>query len=149
MKTKCVVPAEYERKHVYFGVDRRAKRSMLLAGIFRDATTLKPLIIIDKVKIILQEKNHITMKSFTIWVDEVLFPAIQRRREVYGYNGSCILTMDGCTAHECTYFFEQCKIHNIVLIFLAPHSSDQCQMLDLVIFSAQKRFMKRVHGSDI
>lgn len=164
MKTKCVVPVEYEGKHVYFGVDRGAKRSTMLAGIFGDATTLKPFIIIeratieqelllegftlDKVRIIHQEKSYITMKSFAIWADEVLFPEIQRRREVYDYNGPCILIMDGCTAHECSYFVEQCKIHNIVLIFLAPHSSDQCQMLDLVIFSAQKRFMKRVHGSD-
>lgn len=164
IKHKCIVPDTCEDDKVYFGVDRGAKKCTMLAGIFGDGTTLKPFIIIERKTIemelllegysprkyhfVYQEKAYITMQSFHLWAKDILFPEIQRRRRKYNYQGPCLLIMDGCTSHESPSFRDDCLLQNIIIIFIAPHSSDQCQMLDLVIFGLQKRFMKKIFGDN-
>lgn len=51
------------------------------------------------------------------------------------------------SAHYSDAFLDDCTYYGIMLydvIFLAAHSSNQCQPLDLGIFGAQKSAIRRV-----
>ena len=52
--------------------------------------------------------------------------------------------MNGFSAHQHEKFIDECEERNIKVIFLAPHSSDQTQMLDLGIFGVQKQLMLNI-----
>jgi hypothetical protein len=52
-----------------------------------------------------------------------------------------VLILDDLTAHHTKAFFSEARDRNIYPIFLVPHSSDQCQPLDWVIFGIMKRLM--------
>jgi hypothetical protein len=155
-----IVPIEFPKNSIFISKSRAQRRITLLGGIFGDGTTLKPLLIIpratcdadllkhgydgSKVSIYCQENGFISSDIFDEWTESILIPEIRRRRDETGYIGVVILILDGCSCHTTDYFEDECLNENIVPIFLAPHSSDQCQPLDLLIFSLQKLFIQRI-----
>jgi hypothetical protein len=53
------------------------------------------------------------------------------------------MIMDGLGCHHDDMLLTECDARNIYVIFLAPHSSDQCQPLDLVTFALLKRYFSQ------
>jgi hypothetical protein len=75
-----------------------------------------------------------------MWVNEVFFLTIERRRQEEGYQGPALLILDGLGSHHSPEFLQECEQRNIYTLFLVPHSSDQMQPLDLVTFLLLKRY---------
>jgi hypothetical protein len=84
-----------------------------------------------------------TCALFDLWGDDVFFPAIEERRRKFGYTGKIVLLMDGLGAHHTGRFAGKCAREGIEPVFLVPHSSDQCQPLDLVTFGLLKQAFSR------
>jgi hypothetical protein len=102
-----IVPACYERDEIPISVDRAAQRKSLLVCITVYDTYLRPLLILTRETIerVLieqginselavmdrQEHGFISMVLFKDWCHEVLFPALEERRQPLGYRGVAIL----------------------------------------------------------
>ena len=141
-------------------VNRSSKRSTMIGAISLDGTRLKPCIILtgkryDKklivdgygkqnVDVIHQENGFVNSSSFAYWADNILFPLIQERRKLTGYQGEVVLLLDGCTSHCSDYFLDQCTFYNVIPFFEPPGSSDQVQALDLGILRIQKCLKCRI-----
>jgi hypothetical protein len=69
------------------------------------------------------------------------FHVEQARRALEDYQGLAILILDGFNAYHTDAFISGALDRNIFPIFLAPHSSDRCQSLGLVIHGNMKKFM--------
>jgi DDE superfamily endonuclease len=54
-----------------------------------------------------------------------------------------MLILDGHKSHESAEFQEYCKAHNIITLYLPPHSSHLTQPLDVRCFSVLKRVYSR------
>ena len=164
-KAECcaVVPATFPDAEILVPVSRQTKRATLLGCIAADGSSLKPFVIVprrtmereiilngytsEKVTIVHQPNGFIDSKLFEDWADSIFFPEVQRRREVSGYYGMACLILDGCTCHATDWFLEECLFRNISVTFLAAHSSDQTQPLDLGIFSVAKAAQQRCRPS--
>ena len=57
-----------------------------------------------------------------------------------GFPSDAILILDGFSAHAKTLSQIDLNNYHLKLIYLVPHSSHLCQLLDLVIFCIQKLF---------
>lgn len=157
---RVVVPSSYAEDKIDIPVDRNSKRSTLLAVVSASGDTLKPMVILprktieaelyevgytpDKVLAVYQENRLITTPLFELWAEEIFFPNVQKMRELLEYTGDAVLLMDGMSAHYSDHFLDECTYYGIDVIFIAPHSSDQCQPLDLGVFAIQKSFIRRV-----
>ena len=158
--TKVLVPCEYEDNQIPIPEDRNSKRSSLVGCIAADGMSMKPMIIVhrktidndiklagydeDSVLFACQDCGFMTTKLFLKWSEEIFFPELAQRREIEDYQGPAFLLLDGLSSHHCDRFFELCDENNVIVKFLVPHSSDQCQPLDLVTFaSVKKEFTKK------
>jgi hypothetical protein len=160
----CVVPSQHEGDHVNFPVQRTGKRITLIACIALDGSFLKPTIIIprktvdtdllltgltsEKVTIKSQPNGFINTPIFDSWVQETFLPELRRRREVFDYEGPALLLMDNCTAHQSPEFREICAAERMIPFYFPPHSSNQLQPLDLLIFGVTKRLLTRFNRLD-
>jgi hypothetical protein len=151
-----LVPTDFEKDRIPVPVDRHRKRSTSVGCIAGDGSTMKVGIIVDpvmmednlqlygydaeKVRMVSQSKPFMTVSLFMIWADQVFFPTIEDSRVRTGYQGPALLILDGCSSHHQVEFLDECEHHNIYVLFLIPHSSDQCQPLDLVTFGLLKRY---------
>ncbi len=86
------------------------------------------------------EKGYQTSVSMLYWVKNVLAPYIHLMRAIKEENCTCILIIDGCSAH----FSEDVKneidkIGDVILLPIPPHSSHLTQMLDATVFGSLKR----------
>lgn len=154
-----LVPNQYEKSTIEIPVDRNSKRATIVACIAADGSFLKPMIILprktmeldllmwgytnEKALFAYQKNAFMTTVLFEEWAKNVFFEELKKRRQLYDYNGQAVIIMDGLSAHYSHAFLEECKNQNVKVMFLVPHSSDQCQPLDLVIFSLLKRFYSR------
>jgi hypothetical protein len=50
-----------------------------------------------------------------------------------------------CWAYSGEQFAEMCQTHDIIPVFLPPHSSHLLQMLDLSLFGITKRMISRLN----
>jgi hypothetical protein len=73
-------------------------------------------------------------------MDQVFVPTIEDRRVRTGYQGPALLISDGYSSHHPVEFLDECEHRNTYILFLIPHSTDQCQPLDLVTVSLLKRY---------
>ena len=136
------------------------QKSYLLGCIAADGSTFKPFVIVsrktieielklngytsEKVEIVHQENGFIDTFLFEKWADEIFFPEVLRRRAATGYNGRAIAILDGCSCYQSDWFLDECTFQNICVIFIASHSSDQTQPLDLGIFAICKGAQQRI-----
>ena len=155
----AIVPAEYASDSILVPVTRQSRRSTLLGCIAADGSSLQPFVVVtrktishelrlngytaEKVEIVHQENGFIDTLLFEQWAEEIFFREVERRREVLHYEGLAILIIDGCSAHVSDWFLEECLFRRISVIFLAPHSSDQTQPLDLGVFGIAKANQSR------
>jgi hypothetical protein len=98
----------------------------------------------QKILIVLQSNTFMTTKLFRKWAEEVFFPSIEEKRSRRNCQGPCIVIMGSLGCHYDT-FLTECDARSIYVIFLAPHSRDQCQSLDLVTFALLKRYFSQIH----
>jgi hypothetical protein len=160
-ETVCYGPATSLEDKVYYPVPRTGKRITLVACIAADGSYLKPCLVIhrktfdnelalhgytrEKVTIYSQSKSFIDADIFCDWMEETFVPEVIRRRAEHDYHGPAFLVLDNCTAHSGELFHGLCNEHNIVPVFLPPHSSNQLQPLDLCIFGLAKAYIGRVN----
>jgi hypothetical protein len=143
---------------VEVAVSRQTKRATLLGAITLGGSYLKPLVILPretceaelfqigyKRRAIFahQECGFVTRDLFNVWAEQVLFPYIIQTREELQYDGPGVLLLDGCSCHDSDYFLDSCLEIGLIPIFLPPHTSDQTQPMDLLIFALQKIEAKR------
>lgn len=154
-RVKVLVPECYESDRISIPEDRNSKRSTLVGCISADGNSFKPMIIVhrktidsdiklagyteDRVLFACQEHGFMTTKLFNQWAKQIFIPSVEELRQKENYDGPAILILDGLSAHHSDDFLELCKDNNIIVKFLVPHSSDQCQPLDLVTFALVKR----------
>lgn len=152
---KVVVPFEVNDTSTNIGFDRSTRRATLIGCVAADGTKWKPIIIIsrktieytlkeagyyeDNAIIVHQENGFNTAIIFDYWAERVLFPEIERRRILYGYQGQCLLLFDGCTCHNSNLFLDDCSYFDVIPVQEPANSSDQVQVLDLGIFGIQKK----------
>jgi hypothetical protein len=159
----CIVyvPAEEERKVIPLPVLRGGKRLTLVGAIAADGSSLTPMIIITRhtidqdlqlfgirdstCMIAYQENGFITQELFADWFSVLFLPEIQQRRECTGYEGPCILIMDGCSCHDGDIFLDLAMEENIIPLYIPPHSSNQLQPCDLCLFGLTKRQIIRIN----
>lgn len=155
-----IVPSCVNEDEVKLPVNRQGKRASLLAGICADGSTVIPAIVVprktvetelyesgytrDKVCILYSESGFFSTELFDKWAFNYFFPEMLRKRETYDYQGEILLILDGFGAHDSDDFLTACTENGIIPLFLAPHSSDQTQPLDIGIFGVQKSKMGRM-----
>jgi hypothetical protein len=81
-----------------------------------------------------QSKTFMTTGLIAKWADDIFFPRIEGSRARSVYQGPALLILDGCRSHHPVEFLTECERRNISVLFLVPHSSYQCQPLDLIPF---------------
>lgn len=139
------------------GVNRTTRRATLIGCVAADDTSLKPMIIISRktlenalkeagyneenVTIVHQENGFNTALIFDYWSEHILFPEIKRRRQLYEYQGPCLLLFDGCTCHNSDFFLDECTFNDVIPVLEPANSSDKVQVLDLGIFGIQKNII--------
>jgi hypothetical protein len=154
-EVKVLVPADYPNPSVEVPFDRHSKRSTLTACIAADGFRMKPFLVVDRVTaeaelayfgynrenafIASQVNAYMTQGLFDLWGSQVFFPTLEGRRRLFNYDGRVLLLMDGAGAHHTEGFLRQCAEHQVEVLFLVPHSSDQTQPLDLLTFSLLKQ----------
>jgi hypothetical protein len=155
---RVLVPDDYQDDWIHVAVDRHSKHSTLVGCIAADGSSMRPMIVVDRVTMeadlklsgydedkllmVSQPNAFMTTVLFEKWADEVFFPSIEERRRRTGYQGPCVLVLDGPGSHHSDAFLAECEDRNIYVIFLVPHSSDQCQPLDLITFALLKRYFR-------
>ena len=157
---QCIVPAHYAKEIVKMPRDRTSKRATMLAGICADGSTIRPMVVItretiekelldlgyicDKVIYGRSETGFMNQELFLSWTRTSFIPEMKEKRARYSYDGPILLIMDGYGVHDCDQFREILSEENIHPILFAPHSSDQTQFLDLLIFALQKSEMQQM-----
>ena len=157
--TTLIVPSTCPDEEICFPVNRCAKRATMIGCIAADGTALKPFIISpnktiersmkscgygeQNVVVVSQENGFVNSASFAYWADICFFPEVMRRRKLYNYTGTVILTMDGCSSHFSDYVLDECTYHGVFPFQEPPGTSDQVQPLDLGIFGIQKAMKKQ------
>jgi hypothetical protein len=159
---KVIVPAGFPAQ-VEVAVSRRTKRATLLGAITLAGQYLKPLIIVPRTTTEAelyqigykwhaiyshQECGFVTQYLFDYWADEVLFPYIETMRQKLQYDGSAVVLLDRCSCHESDHFLDACSFRGVIPQFLPPHTSDQTQPMDMLIFARQKQEAARTRPED-
>ena len=156
---KVIVPSTIETRTIPIPVRRNTKRSTLLHCICADGTYAKPLLIIPRktcdsmilkrlcinnTMIKYQKKGYANTQLIKQWVQEVFIPLVRNKRNEEqsrsGYTGNAVLILDGFSSHEKALSEFDLASEHITVVYLVPHASHLTQPLDLVIFSAQKRY---------
>ena len=149
-----IVPSDFTCSDIKIPVPRAGKRASMIACISADGGTINPGIVVprstielelleagytpDKVCLTHQENGFYDTNAFCAWADSMFFPELARLREKHGYGGECLCIIDGFGPHDCDWFLDTCTKNGVIPLPLPPHSSDQCQPLDLGIFHVQK-----------
>lgn len=152
-KKERVVVTQETKGQVNYPVKRSNTHTTFIACITADGSYLKPLIVIkrktiearvfrvpifDKLYIAANESGFITTEIFDDWINKILIPYIDSKRKEMNYTGPAVLILDGCSCHYTPNLYRLCTLHSIKIFFLPPHSSNQTQPLDLVVFHLHK-----------
>ena len=160
LKVKVIVPASYQGTEIPIPINRSIKRASLLAAITANGEALKPGVVVvrstvemellqlgytpENTIIMTNESGFFTQEHFEEWCERVLFTYIRMKRCELKYTGEAILIIDGFTGHSSDYILDRFTKEGVLPVFLAPHSSDQCQPLDLGIFGPQKKLQPSI-----
>jgi hypothetical protein len=139
--TVCFVPNDENLSVVYYPVAREGKRITLIACIAADGSYMRPALILarktfeDEVletgltrrKLELyrnQPHSFINTEIFEDWFQDTFCPELRERRRLFNYDGPAFLLLDNCSAHHGEIFDRLAQEHNVVILFLPPHSSN-------------------------
>lgn len=75
---------------------------------------------------------------------EQLLHDIRTKRQIHNYQSEALIIFDGFGPHDYDDFLDICTDEGIIVLPLPAHASDQCQPLDLGIFTVQKGKMPRI-----
>lgn len=164
MNTIVIVPSDFPHNEIKIPVKRCSKNTSIIGAICCDGSTITPGVVVnrktietelyeagytdDKVCIGHQENGFFNKDTFQEWAEKYFFPEIMKRREKYEYQGEALVILDGFCVHDTDWFLDECTFYNIIPLFMPPHSSDQCQPLDIGIFFLQKLKMQRIKVDD-
>jgi hypothetical protein len=139
---QVLVSDTYQKDSIPVPIDRHSKRASFAACICADGSAMKGMIIVDRVTmeadlelygydarrlaIVSQENGFMTTNLFMKWASEIFFPTVEAKRVATGYEGPVVLILDGLGSHHNEIFIHECELQHIFVIFLAPHTSDQC-----------------------
>lgn len=152
-RKQLVVVTQETKGPVNYPVKRTNDHTTFLACITADGSYLKPLVVVkrktiearvfrapifDKIYICENESGFITSSIFDDWLSQILIPYIVEKRKQHNYHGPAVLILDGCSCHYTPALYRLCSEHSIKIFFLPPHSSNQTQPLDLVVFHLHK-----------
>ena len=159
-KLQCIVPISHLKNTVKMPKERSTKRATMLAGICADGTTVRSMIVItrdtiekelldlgytpEKVLYGKSETGFMNQTLFLQWARESFIPEMKQKRHRLSYDGPILLIMDGFGVHDCDEFRTLLEDENIHPLLFAPHSSDQTQFLDLLIFGLQKGEIQQI-----
>jgi hypothetical protein len=155
---RVLVPDTYTGSSIAIPFDWHSKRATLLGCIAADSSTIRSMIVVErvimesdiplagysseKVNIYSQSDGYMTRQFFERWVDQIfLLHVEQARRALADSQAPTILVLEGFNAHHIDALVSETIDRNISPIFLVPHSSDQCQLLNLVTYGNMKRLM--------
>ncbi|KAH0791100.1 DDE-domain-containing protein [Histomonas meleagridis] len=157
---QCIVPIGYPNIAVRIPRDRTSKRATMLNGICANGSTIKPMIVLsretiekelldhgytlDRVHIGRCDTDYINQKLFLQWVKQSFIPEMRANRAWFHYDGTMIIIMDGFGVHFCDQFRKILLTDDIHPLLFAPHSSNQTQFVDLLIFGLQKAKMQQI-----
>ena len=161
---KVFVPVDFQEK-AKIPISRSRKRFTITHCIAADGTFMEPYIIVprktfesDVFKIYnphtliirTQPKGFMNEIIFNDYFNNHFVPQLEAKRKTTGYSGPALLIMDNLIAHKkavnCPIdddyiFIERLNLH---ILYLVPHSSDQTQPLDLIIFGLQKQYSQNI-----
>jgi hypothetical protein len=157
----CVVPKFHEEDHVDFPVMRTGKRITLIACIALDGSLLRSTIIVprktvdtdlvltgltsEKVTVKSQPHGFINAPIFDCWMEEIFISELRKRRKAFDYAGPAVILINNCSCHATPRFLELCETEDVIPLYFPPHSLNQLQPLDLLIFGVTKRLLIRVN----
>ena len=159
-RLQCIVPADCNKSSVKIPRDRSTKKATLLGGICAYGSTIRPMVIIsretiekelldlgytpDKVMYGRSDTGFMNQTLFLNWAKNSFIPEMRIKRNICNYDGPILLIMDGFGVHDCDQFRSLLDEENIHPLLFAPHSSDQTQFLDLLIFGLQKQEIQKM-----
>ena len=150
-----IAPATYNQLYAPYPVSRSITRASCIAAISAAGLVCIPQVAITRAtldddiydympvnsaQIVQTDNGYINTDSFKNWFSNIFLPALRRLRTQFEYNGKAIVIMDGLKAHQNLISQIDSEKENIFFHFLVPHSSDQTQPLDLVLFGVMKKF---------
>ena len=164
-KMKVLVSADHPSKEAFIPIKRGPKRYTIVHCISSGGESMPLYFIIPRktfpndiykfinpetVLIRSQSKGFMNEYLFDDYFQNHFLKHLEAMRRRDNYTGSALLLMDNLLAHKKAvglsadenYVF--LPNHNLHVLFLVAHSSDQTQPLDLGIFSVQKSLMQRI-----
>jgi hypothetical protein len=99
----------------------------------------------EKLDVYYQAKGYIDRDIFEDWFKDTFLAEVVQRRAKHEYRSPAYLIMDHCPDHPGEQFAEMCQTHDIIQVFLPPHSSHLLQILDLSLFEITKRMISRLN----
>jgi hypothetical protein len=156
-----LVRSDYSPKTCPYPVNRNARRATALHCIATDAEYIKPMIIVPRTSLdseldsvcplnhflpVHQPSGFITTDAFKTWFEEIFIPMLKEKREKYQYAGRALLILDNLRAHKKVLDEMDLNVLKVDVLFLVPHTSDQCQALDLGVFGEQKRLISSIRN---
>jgi hypothetical protein len=78
-------------------------------------------------------------------MEEIFIPELRKRRQAFDYAGPAVILIDNCSCPATPRFLELRETEHIIPLYFPPHSLNQLQPLDLLIFGATKRLLIRVN----
>lgn len=86
-------------------------------------------------------QDTLILNPFLSWFNDIFLQELHYLRSRYNYFGRAVIITDGLFAHHKAFDQINLQQENIYIHYLAAHSSDQTQPLDLGIFGGMKRFI--------
>ena len=158
----CYVICPNEHIDPKIPVERASRRLTVLHTIASDGEWIKPLFVVprrsvdsdlydtipyESIDIKYQNKGFLNSEIFMHWFSKIFVPHLINKRKAKNYYGPALLILDGFSAHtKVTDSIPQDILDqlNLRVLYLPPHTSDQFQPLDLVIFGIQKLRYNRI-----
>ena len=135
----------------------------MIVAIAADGTALKPALTIQRktyennillywyapsrVNIHFQKKGFENRDIFDDWFETIFINELLQRRVLHIYHETALLIFDCCTSHSNPFIIEQAAEYDVYLLTFLPHSSDQKQSLDIVLFGLFKACLGRMQTS--
>lgn len=151
-----IAPITYDESSTTYPVTRQNKRCSAIVCISLNGLACRPQITIPRVTVDSQiykyippssfqiassSSGFVNTETFSLWIKYVFLPHLHNLRQQTGYRGRAVMILDGYLPHKNSLSQIDLQGENLIIHYLVPHSSNQTQPLDLVIFGLMKRFM--------
>jgi hypothetical protein len=80
-----------------------------------DEIDFEPGLTPANVLIVHHKRGFINRNLFQLWSERLLFPAIERRRVEYDYEGDAVVIPDGCTRDDSDWFLDESLARGVIL----------------------------------